>query len=156
MVVNVLKKVILIIIATCIMVTGISSCSSEAKKESEDATNGEEVYSIEVYLSSTLKKLITIDEIESLDKVSFSTEDKDEEGPTLTDVLELAGITEFDEVTVVGLTKGRIASAELALSRNEIDDEVILDITNRGTTKLAGRDIPSNDWIIDVSELRVE
>ena len=151
-----LKKSFLILLIIGLVLSGAVGCSGESDEESPTETNGEETYSIKIYVNDKLTGSVTLEEIDSLDKVAFSTEDKDEEGPILTDVLEFAGIEDFNKVTAVGMTKGRIASAELTLERDQIDDTVILDITNRGTTKLAGKNISSNDWIIDVSELRIE
>jgi hypothetical protein len=151
-----LKKVILLLIAVCLILSGFIGCSNEVAEKSADTANNEEVYSVKIYLKGSFIKSITLDEIDALKKVTFSAEGKDEDGPKLTDVLKLADIVDFNQVTVVGLVKGRVASAELVLTRDQINDMVILDITNNGTTKLAGADIPSDNWIIDVSELRVE
>lgn len=151
-----LKKVFLMILTAGLVISGATGCSGESEEENPNDTKSEEVYSIKIYINDRLEYSITFDEIDALDKVAFSAENKDEEGPLLTDVLKAGGISFFNQVTVVGMSKGRLASAELVLTRDQIDNSVILDITNRGTTKLAGKNIPSNDWIIDVSELRIE
>lgn len=113
-------------------------------------------YAIKVFLNDTQIASLRLDDLLQLPQVTVSAGDKDQEGPTLLSVLDLAGVGEFSEVTVVGLTRGRIGSAELVLKKDQITDEVILDKTNKGTTKLCGPDIDYNQWIIDVSKLVVK
>ena len=98
---------------------------------------------------------LTIEDIKKLPQVAVTLEGKSESGPTFLSALSAAGVKDFNEVTVKGMTKGRIATAELTLKMAEINDKVILDISNQGTTKLAGENIPESKWIIDVSEVVV-
>jgi hypothetical protein len=113
-------------------------------------------YAIKVFWDDTQIASLSLDDLAQLPQVTVSAGGKDQEGPTLLSVLDLAGVAEFSEVTVIGLTRGRIASAELVLKKDQISDEVILDVTNEGATKLCGPDIDSNQWIIDVSKLVVK
>ncbi len=146
-------------LAVVTMALGLALGCSPAEDGSEPTDksgDNTEQYSVEVFLNDNLLVSVSLDDLLALEQVTLTAENKDEEGPSLLSVLELAGIGEFSEVTVIGLSKGRVASAELVLSRSQINEQVILDITNRGTTKLASPDIPSSNWIIDVSELRVK
>ncbi len=101
---------------------------------------------------STLK----LADLTSLPQVKVTADSKEETGPTLLAVLGLAGIQDFSSVTAYGYTKGRVATAELTLNRSQINDQVVLDISNQGTAKLAGPNIPGNSWIIDVNKLVVK
>jgi len=139
--------ILLSLIALIAIFTLTTGCSSDGD---------DDVYAVDIYLDGSLGKSVTMDELLALEQISFTADNKDEEGPTLLSVLELAGIEDFSELTAYGLSKGRIAEAEITLSRNQVHDEVILDITNRGTSKLAASDIPSDDWIIDVEEIKVK
>ncbi len=98
---------------------------------------------------------LSMQDIDSLPKVKLTADGKEQEGPTLLSVLSRAGFADFQRVTVVGMQRGRSHSAELSLERAKVTDSIILDINNRGETKLASPDIPAEAWIIDVSELRV-
>ena len=70
-------------------------------------------------------------------------------GPTLTTVLQAAGVTDFTSVSVTG-------SGTLTLKKADVTDKVVLDITkNRGTVKLAGPTIPKDNWVKDVSGIKV-
>lgn len=112
-------------------------------------------YAIKVFWNGQQVALLSFDDLLQLPQIDVVADGKPQEGPTLLSVLQLAGIREFSQVKASGLCRGRIASAELVLNRADITDEVILDKTNIGTTKLCGPDIPYNNWIIDVNELAV-
>ncbi len=154
---------LLIAASTLVVITG---CAGSADKtdtgtvgtSSEEIGTGQKAYTVKVYFNDTLKVSLNLNDLLSLEQVVLTTpeQDTDQKGPTLISVLELAGIGEFSEVKVSGMTQGRVATAELTLTRAQVDDTVVLDITNRGTTKLAGLNIPSSDWIRDVVELRVK
>jgi hypothetical protein len=73
-----------------------------------------------------------------------------EEGPGLLDVLNLAGVTEFTEVSLTG------SSNPATLSREQVDENTILDFTNHGTVKLATTYIAKPDWTKDVAEIKVK
>ena len=151
-----LKTLAFCLVIAGLVIYGITGCAQQTGTTENTGSDNPDVYSIKIYLNDTLKKSITVEDLQKLEQVSFSTENKDESGPTLLSVLKLAGIDDFSQVTAVGLGKGRLTSAELVLTRDQVDDTVILDLTNQGTAKVAGLNISSNDWIIDVSELRVK
>lgn len=86
----------------------------------------------------------TVDDIKALPLAQYMTEGKVEEGPKLLDVLAQAGVDEFSEVTVSG------PKSSQTLSRAQVDDQTVLDLTNRGTVKLATPAIAKADWVKDV------
>jgi hypothetical protein len=139
---------IFIIAVLAILLASVLGCSKEI-----DTGNK---YAIKVFSNDKQIASLSLDDLLKLPQVTVSAGGKDQEGPTLLSALDLAGIREFSEVTVVGLTRGRIGSAELVLKKDQITDKVILDKTNKGTTKLCGPDIDYNKWIIDVSKLVVK
>ena len=93
---------------------------------------------------------VTLDAVKGLPLAQITVDGKVEEGPKLLDVLNLAGVTDFTQVTLTG------SSAPAALTREQVDDNTILDITNRGTMKLATTYIPKADWTKDISEITVK
>jgi hypothetical protein len=134
----------------------VIGCSAKTVTPTETSPTGEAGYHIKFFLKDKQVASLGITELQTLPKVSLSAFSVSEEGPTLLSVLELAGIKEFTKVQITGMVRGRIASAQLTLNRDEITPEVILDFTNRGTAKLAGAKIPQDNWVIDVSEIRAE
>jgi hypothetical protein len=93
---------------------------------------------------------VTIDDLKTLPLRQVSAEGKMEEGPGLLDVLNLAGVTEFTEVSLTG------SSNPATLSREQVDENTILDFTNHGTVKLATTYIAKPNWTKDIAEIKVK
>jgi hypothetical protein len=123
---------------------------------SNGTNNSSTGYTIKVFSNDTQIASLSLDDLLNLPQVNISAVGRTEEGPTLLSALELAGVTNFSQLTATGMTQGRIAEAVLTLTRDEIDDEVILDITNSGTTKLCGPNISFDAWIRDVNKLELQ
>ena len=139
---------VLALLATMFLMVG---CGGGGEQEAS-----EEGYHIKIFLNGNEKESLSLSDIQNLPQVTVQAKGKDQIGPTLLSVMDQAGISDYSKVTIVGLAKGRVASAELELNKDEIDDKVVLDITNSGTAKLASPNIDENKWIIDVSEIRAE
>jgi hypothetical protein len=93
---------------------------------------------------------VTVDMIKTLPVSQVTAEGRVEEGPLLKDVLALAGVTEFTEVSLTG------SSSPATLTFEQVDENTILDLTNRGTLKLATTYIPKDSWTKDISEITVK
>ncbi len=93
---------------------------------------------------------VTINDLKTLPLKQVTVEGKVEEGPGLLDVLKFAGVTEFKEVALTG------TSNPATLTREQVDDNTILDLTNHGTVKLATTYIPKASWTKDVAEIVVK
>lgn len=93
---------------------------------------------------------VTIEDLKTLPLKQVTAEGKVEEGPGLLEVLNFAGVTEFSEVTLTG------TSSPAVLTREQVDDNTILDLTNHGTVKLATTYIPKANWTKDVAEIVVK
>lgn len=93
---------------------------------------------------------VTIEDLKTLPLKQVTAEGKVEEGPGLLDVLNFAGVTEFSEVTLTGTSNPAV------LTREQVDDNTILDLTNHGTVKLATTYIPKANWTKDVAEIVVK
>ncbi len=113
-------------------------------------------YALNVTEGGNIVARFSLNEIESLPSLKLTADGKEQEGPTVLSVLKRAGITNFTRITVVGLQRGRSHSALLPLDRAKVTDRVILSVNKRGKTKLVSPDIPSELWIVDVSELEVD
>ena len=112
-------------------------------------------YAIAISLDGQQVARYGLDDLRSLEFVSIEADGRAEEGPRLLDVLQKAGIESFSSVTVRGQAPGRIGSAELTLEAAEVTDQVVLDVSQRDTLKLAGPEIDSNRWVVDVTEIAV-
>ena len=94
---------------------------------------------------------VTLDALKALPLAQVQADDgKMEEGPYLSDVLALAGITQFTEVTLTG------SSNPVTLTFDQVDENTILDFNNHGTMKLSSTYVPKAKWTKDVSEIAVK
>ena len=92
---------------------------------------------------------VTLDAVKGLPLAQITVESKVQEGPRLLDVLALAGVTEFSEITLTG-------TGSSTLTFEQVDDNTILDFSNRGTMKLATTHIPKAEWAKDIASITVK
>jgi len=120
------------------------------------ASNTAASYGIKVTQNGKTLLNLSLADIDKLTTVTISADGSSYTGPTILSILSKAGITDFTKVNIVGFAKGRLATAELPVTKAELNDKYIVRRTNQNTYSLASPDVPSNNWIIDVNELRVE
>ena len=113
-------------------------------------------YGITVKQNGKTLIFLSLSDIDKLATITISAEGASYAGPTILSILSQAGINDFAKVTIVGFAKGRLAMAELMVSKAELNNKYIVRRTNQNTYSLASPDVLSNNWIIDVDELRVE
>ena len=93
---------------------------------------------------------VTLDAVKALPLATLQADGKVEEGPYLKDVLALAGVTEFTEVSLTG------SSSPVTLTFEQVDENTILDFNNHGTMKLSSTYIPKANWTKDVALITVK
>jgi hypothetical protein len=93
---------------------------------------------------------MTLDALKKLPLANITVDGKVQEGPKLLDVITLAGVTDFTEVTLTG------SASPVTLTRAQVDDNTILDFNNHGTLKLATAYVPMPNWTKDISEITVK
>ena len=93
---------------------------------------------------------VTLDALKKLPLANITVDGKVQEGPKLLDILNLAGVTDFTEVTLTG------SASPVILARAQVDNNTILDFNNHGTLKLATTYIPMPNWTKDISEITVK
>ncbi len=141
-----------LLFASCSGSSPATSSSTKTPGSSPQIESGAK-YSIAVFRGETSAGVLTLADLSKLAKVKFTADGKNEEGPTLMSALAVVGVADFNTITVYGFTPGRLGTAEITLKRAEINDQVILDFSNQGTCKLAGADIPPNNWIVDANKM---
>jgi hypothetical protein len=82
-------------------------------------------------------------------KTPQSAGDQVQTGPTVRSVLDKAGVAAVTQLRVEGRDPAQ------TLSGADLDGGPILDVTNRGTVKLAGADLTTDRWVRDVTALVV-
>jgi hypothetical protein len=149
----------LIILTSVLSFSFLVSCTSAPNTTSSgnaQTTPTSAGYQIKFFLNNNQVAALGLTELHSLPDVTLTMAGKSETGPTLSSVLVLAGITDFSDIKVSGMLKGRLATGELILKQSEVTNEVILSYNNQGKTKLCGVKIPDTSWIIDVAEIHAE
>lgn len=81
---------------------------------------------------------------------------KAQSGPRLIDLLAALNLNEFKKVTIHGFAKGRVATAEYTITKENLHNRVILSFSRRGTAKLVVPELAFDDWIVDVNKLELE
>ena len=98
----------------------------------------------------------TLADLEAATTFTTMNIDGDEQnGPLLLDVLAASGIESWDTAQVLGFGEGRTFEVSLDISGSQVDEGWVLDITNKGTLKLAADDLPRAEWVRDVGEIRL-
>jgi hypothetical protein len=92
----------------------------------------------------------TWDDLKELPLGQVTAEGKTEEGPKIQDVLQAAGVSDYQQITLTGV------NGSLTMSRNQVDEGAVLDFTNHGTVKLSATSVPKDKWIKDITEISVE
>ncbi len=114
---------------------------------------GEPGGGVAVTEGSRVLKTLSNDGLRALGVRTVVMQGKPETGPTLLSVLSAAGVNDFTSVTIVGL--GVRDSGRLTLGRADIDRDVLIDLANRGTTKVCGPTIPYDARVRDVVRIEV-
>ena len=140
-----------VLIALCGAVP-LASCSSKNNPVSDSESD----YKINFFLKDQKVAVLGLTDLHRLSNVTLQMAGKNETGVTLPSVLELAGISNYSEVQIKGMLKGRLATGQLTLKLGDITNEVLLSYNNQGKTKLCGTKIPDSNWIIDVAEIRAQ
>ena len=139
-----MKKILIFTLALFLL----SACGTPAAPAATPAPAVSALY--QIVKPNGAKFAVTLDAVKKLPLAQITVEGKVQEGPKLMDILSLAGITDFSEVTING------SSAPTTLTRAQVDDNTILDFSNRGTMKLATTYIPKSNWTKDITEITVK
>ncbi len=111
---------------------------------------------LKVTKAGAVLKNFSLGDVDKFPTVSIVADGKNYDGPTINTLLSQAGVTSFAKITIKGFVKGRMATAELVVAKENVNDKLILRRTNSATYSLASPDIDADSWIIDVNEIVVE
>jgi hypothetical protein len=139
------RKIITVFFILSLLITACGSITPAA----EPATADPSVLFVIVKADGATYN-VTLEAVKALPLAQLSAEGKVEEGPYLSDVLALAGVAEFTEVTLTG------SSNPATLTFEQVDENTILDFNNHGTMKLASTYIPKANWTKDVAKITVK
>ncbi|MDJ0923955.1 MAG: hypothetical protein QNJ77_05285 [Acidimicrobiia bacterium] len=130
----------------------VAGCSSG--DESAEAPPAEDVV-LRIVVGDEIVRDWTLAELEQEVPTAEITVDGDiESGPSLLGVVAASGVDDWRSAEVLGMSEGRVVAVALEIDASEVDDTWVLDVTNRGTLKLAAIDLPRQQWVRDVAEIR--
>lgn len=92
---------------------------------------------------------------ESVEFAELDIDGDTQNGPRLLDVLEASGVDGWETAEVIGMGEGRTFEVGLDITAAEADEGWVLDVTNRGTLKLAAEALARQQWVRDVGEIRI-
>jgi hypothetical protein len=92
---------------------------------------------------------------ESVAFTEITIDGDSQNGPRLLDVFAASGVEEWETAQVIGMGEGRTFEVGLDIVAADVDQSWILDVTNRGTLKLAAEGLPRQQWVRDVGEIRI-
>ncbi len=103
----------------------------------------------EVVRQDGTRVAFTQDMISAIPEASVTIEGSVQAGPKLVDVLAAAGIGDYTKLVFSG-------SSILTVEAAQVTDQFILDLSNRGTYKMASPDIPKANWVKDIVSIEVK
>ncbi len=142
-----MKRIPVLIFLMAIGMMLMSACAASAE-EPAAADTSNVLFTITRADGSTYD--VTLNAVKALPLAQVQAEGKMEEGPYLKDVLALAGVTEFTEVSLSG------SSNPVTLTFEQVDENTILDFNNHGTMKLSSTYISKAEWTKDVAKIVVK
>ena len=155
-----MKKLLFLLLSLTLLLSACATVDSQPAEVIEPAAaESAQAQPTEAPFTPTLFKIVkpdgtifevTLEAVKTLPLATLTVEGKVEEGPYLKDVLALAGITEFSEVSLTG------SSNPATLTFEQVDKNTILDFNNHGTMKLSTTYISKPNWTKDVAEIMVK
>ena len=148
-----MKRLFLIIFFTALFLSACAPATDNAPVEAATEAQAQPAASnalFQIVKADGTTFDVTLDAVKALPLATLQAEGKVEEGPYLKDVLALAGVTEFTEVSLTG------SSSPATLTFEEVDENTILDFNNHGTMKLSSTYIPKANWTKDVALITVK
>lgn len=128
------------------------ACSDSAEDTAEPPA--EDVV-LRVVVANEVARDWTLDDLEAeVPFVEIVIEDDEQTGPRLVDVIAASGVEGWETAEVLGMSEGRVIEVALGIDAATADETWVFDLTNRGTLKLAAPDLPRQQWVRDVGEIR--
>lgn len=135
------------------MVAAVALVAAVAVAWVIDLRTDDSVYHIDVVDHGKVIRTFDIKDINVMPVRKVRMQGQMQEGPSLLELLDLAGVDDFNEVTVRG--SGARDSGLIVLKRSQVDGDVLLDVASRGTAKICGTDISWKNRVRDVERIEV-
>lgn len=145
-----------LIVAALALTIGACGGGAQPAGGSGSGGAGEGDVVLTVYEGSKIVHEWTLAELrDQLEFVTLEIDGDQQNGPRLLDVLAASGAAGWTTAEVLGKGESRAFDVGVEVSSTEVDDGWILDVTNRGTLKLAAAALPRDQWVRDAGEIRL-
>ena len=148
------RLLLVILLAVAVIASGCGGDDTAAEDTSTDGGSANVVF--EVVQDGTVIASFLLADVRKLPQQTVKIGSQDQKGPTLSSVLEAAGVEAFDSVAVDGFRPGRMVASELTIASANLNDEVLVVINRRGEAKLVSSAIPPERSIVDIKRLTVK
>ena len=145
-----MKRIPVLIFLMAIGMMLMSACAAPAEESAAEAPADTSNVLFTITRADGTTYDVPLNAVKALPLAQVQAEGKMEEGPYLKDVLALAGVTEFTEVSLSG------SSNPVTLTFEQVDENTILDFNNHGTMKLSSTYISKAEWTKDVAKIVVK
>lgn len=142
------------VLAAALVVLVIAALGVEALMSARASGPGAGGYAVVIVCDEEVLARYTLEDMEEFEQATITVDGDEQVGPRLIDVLEDAGVDEFSRLSITGM--GIRDDGALALTRAEVTDEVLLDISRRGTVKIVSPALEWDERVRDVTEIVVE
>lgn len=143
-----------VVLAAALIVLVLAAIGVEVLMSTRASGPGAGGYAVVIVRDDDVLARYTLEDIEEFEQVTIEVDGDEQRGPRLLDVLDDAGVEEFDRLSVAGM--GIRDDGELVLVRSEVTEDVVLDISRRGTVKVVSPEMNWEDRVRDVTEIVVE
>jgi len=103
-----------------------------------------------VYLADGNSVNVFRNNLEELPAVTIDAGGQQKQGPKLSDLLTIAGVTQYQSITIEG------TGNNLTLEPAQITDQVILDLSDTAQVVLVAGGLPADQWVQGVQAVRAK
>ena len=147
-----MKKLIYLIIFG-VMILSLQGCGKASGNGGGNGLKNEKVenYAVKIVYDGTEVKSYSIDDIKKMPTSKFDLDGSTEEGPSISYILNENNIKDYSKITFTGMMKD-----SSTMTKEQVEKDTLLDITNHDTVKLATKAINKNKWTKDIATIKVE
>ena len=147
-----MKKLICLIIFG-VMILSLQGCGKSSGNGGGNGLKNQKVenYLVKVVYDGTETTSYSIEDIKKMPTTKFELDGSTEEGPSILNMLKENNIKDYSKITFIGMMKDSVT-----LTKEQVEKDTLLDITNHDTVKLATKAIDKNKWTKDIATIKVE
>lgn len=140
---QILSLFFIVTLASCLLL----GCTGQTVSSAASSTSSPALF--EIVRQDGSRFPVTAEVIASLPAASETIEGKSQDGPRVSDLLKAAGVDSYTQLIFSG-------TGTYTVTADQVNEHFLLDLSNRGTYKMASPDIPKVDWVKDITQIEVK